>query len=166
MAERNRHVERVRAYLDAQEGPKWLSEITAAMREINPAFRPSVVSAMVSRGFLVRHVAPGQPANYTVGARPAKPLTDAQKKDRQRTYEEKRSVRRTKERRAAGIPARAHARASVRRDFAGKPTAARDGETVDQFLARGGKVEQLGGLKKSNVHARRRPVMMGRGSQI
>lgn len=165
MTARNKHCDQVRAWLDKQEGAQWLSEITAAMRQVNPKWRSSVVSAMVSGGWLVKHEQPGQPASYTVGKRPPTRLTAAQKKERQQSYEKKRSAKRLQQRRAAGIKPRPRPTKHLRPlEYHPQPRLHGEGETVEQFVARGGRVEQLGGLKESTVFARRKPVIMGRGA--
>lgn len=154
--------QKIRDYLDTQDRPAWSCEIVAAT-----GCRPQHISGMVTDGALVKHE--GQhPHSYSVGVRPTR-RSKEEVLEARRIAESKRAARRNAERmaarRAAGIKAR------PRRPDGQQPTvkrvqivlaskhATREGESVADFLARGGSIERLPGIQKSAVYAQRRPVM-------
>lgn len=160
----------VRAYLDANPGPQWAVDIIAHVRSTGIKVRASIVSGMVLHGALIRHDnGAGQPYSYTVGKRPPPVMTAEQRAERQRGYEAKRSAKRMAERRAKGIQAR------PRRE---QPTVKRvgialvsshntqSGESVAEFLARGGQIEHLPGIQKSEVFPQRRPTWAASNRQV
>lgn len=160
----------VRAYLDANPGPKWSCEIISHIRSMGVPVRASIISGMVLHGALIRHDnGPGQPFGYTIGKRPPPMLTAEQKAERQRGYEAKRAIRRAEDRRARGIPARPQReQPTIRRNSIGLVSshATVGGESVAEFLARGGQIEHLPGLQKSEVFPQRRPTWAASNRQL
>ncbi len=147
----------IRAFLDSCDMPQWSCEIVSAT-----GCRPQHISGMVADGSLVKHT-DQHPHSYTVGIRPRVRDT-AEQQARRRQAERERITRRNEklkaERRARGIP--------ERKPKSQQPTvklalvrshATVGGESVAEFIARGGSIERLPGIQKSEVFAQRRPVM-------
>lgn len=152
---------KIREYLDSCDSPMWCSEIVAAT-----GCRPQHISGMVTDGALVKHE--GQhPHSYSVGVRPTR-RTKEEVTEARRLAESKRAARRNAEkmaaRRAAGIKARPrkpNEQPTVKRNqiVLASKHATREGESVSDFLARGGSIERLPGFERDGVYARRRPQM-------
>lgn len=163
-----------------------MSDICAGIGHPNSIKAMKVVRELARQGMLVRTGDPGQ-FRYAIG-RDAKPvggsvskaerkarkdkLSLEEKKERQRQYDQKRSAKRMAERRAHGVIPVKRAVKPVKPirplEYRPAPTMKSDGdgETIEQFMARGGTIENLGGLKESNVWAKRKPVIMGRGANL
>lgn len=151
--------ESIRDYLDNSDGPKWGSEIIAAVRAAGFKCKPSIVTAMASEGLLVKHEKAGQPIGYTVGARPRAARSEEERAAARKESERKRAAARNElrmaQRRARGIPSRGEQKPKL---VLASSHATVGGESVAEFLARGGEIERLPGLLKSNTYPQRRPT--------
>lgn len=155
-----------REWLSAQDGPKWMSEILAALRAQGIIMRSSAIAEMVRAGHLIKTLDANGVACYAVGHVPGfySPEQIQARKEKRREYERERSRRRVRERRAqrqaAGIPLnprggqRKPAKLILVTSHATSP-----GQSVEEFLAAGGRIERLPGLKTSNIYPPRRPGM-------
>lgn len=154
--------DKIRAYIDSQDRPAWSCEIMAAS-----GCKAKHITAMVLDGSLVKHE--GNPLAYSVGRRPSK-YTPEQRAAARNAAEDKRSVIRNAERmaarRAAGVKQRAPRRTDQQQPAVKRVNivlaskhATGPGESVADFLARGGSIERLPGFQRDGVHARRRPGM-------
>lgn len=159
--------EAIRNYLDSSDGPKWGSEIIAAMQAAGFKCKPSIVTAMASGGLLVKHEKTGQPIGYTVGTRPRAPRSQeeriAARKESERKRAAKRNEQRMAQRRAQGIPARAERKPTL---VLASSHATVGGESVAEFLARGGQIEHLPGIQRSEVFPQRRPTWAASNRQL
>lgn len=155
-----------REWLAAQSGPQWMSEILAYMRGQGATMRSSAIAEMVRTGHLIKTMDANGVACYAVGHVPGfySPEQIQARKEKRREYERERSRRRVRERRAqrqaAGIPLnpRGGQRKAPRLELASSH-ATSPGQSVAEFLAGGGCIERLPGLKTSNVYPPRRPGM-------
>lgn len=148
--------EAIRNYLDSQDGPRWVSEILAALREQGIVIKPSRISGMVLDGALVRHTE-AVPHSYSVGHRPRPVMTEAERTERRKDTDRKRDANRKAKRLAEGKKPRPYVeRAPSIKTVTIK---AQDGaETFEQFKARGGQVQTLPGFQRDNVFPPRRPT--------
>lgn len=155
-----------REWLAAQDSPKWASEIIAAMAAQGITMRSSAVAEMVRAGQFIRTVDANGVACYTNGRVPGYYSEEqiAARREKRREYERERSRRRVRDRHeamaAAGTPVRPRggqkkpAKLVLVTSHATSP-----GQSVAEFLAGGGRIERLPGLKASNVYPPRRPGM-------
>lgn len=159
--------ESIREYLDNSDGPKWGSEIIAAVRAAGFKCKPSIVTAMASDGLLVKHEKAGQPIGYTVGARPRAARSEEERAAARKESERKRAAARNElrmaQRRARGVPSRADRKSKL---VLATSHATVGGESVAEFLARGGQIERLPGFQRDNVFPQRRPVWAASNRQV
>lgn len=150
--------EHIRNFIDAQSSPPLAGDIVAALKAAGIKLRYGALGAMVADGALIVAGEPGH-YRYSVGRRPAPPAAPG---ERQKEYEAKRSARRRAERQAAGLKTRNRSPKDtpvVRRPLAPQPQALGAHQSVEDFIAAGGHIERLPGLRESNVYAQRRPVV-------
>ena len=137
-------------------GSLWASEIIAKIHKRHGVVVPARrISAMVSDGALTATMDGGAKAYSVV----VKPAVDRKEKERQRQVV--RSAQRKEARRAAGVPERAP-RNPKPRPLAAQVSDERQssaGESVQDFLSRGGTIQVLPGFQSDGVHAPRRPQM-------
>lgn len=155
--------ETIRNFIDSQSEPPFARDIIAHLASMGITRKHGNIAAMVNDGSLT---VTGEPCHYrySVGRRPAP--RDESGSEKRRQYEIARNERKRAARAAAGV-----AICGPRQQPKVRPLnyiAPRDlvgGETVDEFIARGGRVEVLPGIQRSNVFAQRRPVM-GSGIRV
>lgn len=146
----------IRDYLDSQGEPRWASEIIAHVRSLGVKIRPCRISGMVADGSLVRHTGDG-PHSYTVGNRPRPVMSAEERTERRKATDRKRDAHRRAKRLAEGKKPRPYVeRAPSIKNVTVK--ASEGAETVEQFKARGGRVETLPGFHRDNVYPPRRPT--------
>ena len=151
--------QKIREYLTTCDSPQWGSEIISAMHKIGARCRAQTIIGMVADGSLVKHDAASGPASYSLGKAPQKAtLTEEQRRERQRAYEAVRSARKMAARRAAGIPARPPKKPKTGITVSTvQITGPR--QSIEDFMAAGGSIERLPGLKPSNIYPPCRPGM-------
>jgi hypothetical protein len=148
--------ETIRQFLDASEDPRWAAEIISHLREQGYKVKPCVISGMVLDGALVKLERAGQPSGYSVGVRPRPRVSAEERQARRTAYEANRSAQRRAERRAQGKEARPARQAKSVTLASSHATVG--GESVAEFLARGGSIERLPGFQRDNVYPQRRPT--------
>lgn len=153
-----------REWLAAQEGPKWMSEIISAMREQGIIMRSSAIAEMVENGQVIKSFDAKGVACYVIGTVPGyySPEQIAARKERRKEYERERSRRKVKARQearlAAGMPlSKRGGKRKPAKLVLATSHATVGGESVAEYLARGGTIEHLPGLKKSETFPQRRP---------
>jgi hypothetical protein len=149
--------EQIRTYIDGCSEPPRARDIVKALSGLGITCKHGTIAAMVNEGALTVTGQPGR-YRYSVGRRPA-PRSESGS-ERRRQYEIARNERKRAARAAAGVAVRGpRKQPSVRRLNYVAPQEFTDGETVEEFAARGGRVEVLPGIQKSSVYAQRRPLM-------
>lgn len=150
------HRDAIRTFLDSQDRPAWSCEIVAAT-----GCKPQHISSMVLDGSLVKSTEEF-PHSYTVGIRPRARKTAEEVQAERRAYYAKRDALRKDRRRTSGKQVRTtKAEKVVKRAqiVLASSHATVGGESVAEFIARGGSIERLPGIQKSAVYTQRRPVM-------
>lgn len=148
--------EQIRNFIDSQSSPPLAGDIVAALKAAGIKLRYGAIGAMVTDGALTVTGEPGH-YRYSVGRRPAPPVVPGQ---RQKEYEAMRSERRRAERQAAGRKSRNRTKVQpvVRRPLEPQPAPLGAHQSVEDYIAAGGRIEVLPGIQKSNVYQQRRPV--------
>lgn len=155
--------ETIRNFIDSRGEPPLARDIIAHLASVGFKRKHGNIAAMVNDGSLT---VTGEPCHYrySVGHRPVAKADSGSEKRRQ--YEIARNERKRAARAAAGVPARGpRQQPKVRPLNYVAPRDSVGGETVDEFVARGGRVEVLPGIQRSSVFAQRRPVM-GSGIRV
>jgi len=148
--------QKIRDFLAASNGPMWGCEIVRATGCI-----PRDLSRMVADGTLVKREERGA-TGFVIGKIPRKARTPEEHAAARKAAWRKQDDKRRAARRAQGKQAR--------RTKAEQPKVKRaqivlssshatvGGESVAEFLARGGSIERLPGFQRDNVYPQRRPV--------
>lgn len=141
------------AYMATQEGPVWASEIAAGVKGLGGKWRGSLPKELCKEGLMRCIVTPGQPDSFLLVRKPSKwKHTPEEAAAALRAKYDKVNARKAAERRARG------AKAVARKVKAHIVPKSPEGETVEEYLARGGQVDVLPGFQRDNVYPRRRPT--------
>lgn len=143
--------QKIRDYLDGCDGPMWACEIVKAT-----GCTPQAISKMVTEGALLRHEG-AQVQSYSVGRRPVPTLSEDERRARRRAVDRRRDALRKKPKSRRG----SKEQPTIKRTqiVLASSHATVGGESVTEFLSRGGRIEKLPGIQTSNVYQQRRPVM-------
>lgn len=148
--------QKIRDYLRTCDGPAWGCEIVAAVGCI-----PRDLSRMVADGTLVKCEERGA-TGYVIGKLPRKAMTPeefaAARRAAWRKQDDKRRAKRAAEGRQRRSSKNHPAVKRVQIVLASKHETV-GGESVAEYLARGGRIERLPGIQKSTVYQQRRPQM-------
>lgn len=148
--------QKIREYLDASDGPQWGAEIIAAT-----GCSSRDLSRMVADGTLIKHA--GQAPAYAVGKRPRVAMTPEQLADAHKQAWRKQDAKRRAQRAAEGKQRRRtkSEQPAVKRVqiVLASKHATVGGESVADFLKRGGKIDRLPGFQRDNIYPQRRPQM-------
>lgn len=148
--------QKIRDYLRTCDTPAWGCEIVAATGCI-----PRDLSRMVADGTLVKCEERGA-TGYMVGKLPRKAMTPEEcavaRRAAWRKQDDKRRAKRAAEGRQRRSSKNQPAMKRVQIVLANKPVAV-GGESVSEFLSRGGRIERLPGIQPTTVYPPRRPGM-------